>query len=93
MVIGVGCLELRIWQVSSLKEKRSVVKGIISRTQTKFNISIAEIGHLDIHKRAQIGIAYVSNDSAQAHRVLEKVVNFIESNFAVDLIDYSIEMV
>lgn len=92
MVIGVCELKLRIWHVNTLKEKRSIIKGIIGRTQSKFNVSIAEVGYLDVHKRSQIGIAYVSNDSAQAHRVLQKIVTFIESNFEVELIDYYIEM-
>ncbi len=93
MVIGVCELELRMGHVNSLKEKRSIIKSIINRTQTKFNVSIAEVGNLDVHKLSQIGIAYVSNDSAQAHRVLENIVSYIENNFAAELVDYSIEMI
>ena len=92
MVIGICEMELRIGYVDSLKGKRSVLKSLIGRVQTKFNISIAEVGLNDQHKQAKIGMAYVSNDSAQAHRVLENVVSFIENNFDIELIDYQIEM-
>lgn len=93
MVIGICEMELRLGYVDSLKGKRSIIKSLIGRVQAKFNVSIAEVGLNDQHKAARIGMAYVSNDTAQAHRVLENVVSFIEGNFDVELVDYQIEMV
>lgn len=93
MVVGVCEVVLRMGYVDSLKGKRHVVKSVIGRVQSKFNVSIAEVDYLDQHKQTEIGIAYVSNDTAQAHRVLENVVSFIENNFDVELIDYQIQMV
>lgn len=93
MVVGICELTIRMGYVDSLKGKRSVVKSIINRVAGKFNISIAEVDYLDHHKQALIGLAYVSNDTAQAHRVLENIVSFIENNFDIELLDYHIEMI
>lgn len=93
MVIGVCEIALRMGHANSLKEKRRIIKSIIGRIQSKYNISIAEVGNHDQHKLSLLGLSYVSNDSAQAHRVLEKIVFFIENNFEVELIDYQIEMI
>ncbi|MCK4261327.1 MAG: DUF503 domain-containing protein [Halanaerobiales bacterium] len=92
MVVGICEMKVRMAQVNSLKEKRRIIKSILGRVQSKFNVSISEVDYMDIHKQSQIGLAYVSNDSAQAHRVLENVVLFIENNFDIELLDYHIEM-
>jgi len=93
MVIGICEMELRMAHVNSLKEKRRIIKSILGRVQSKFNVSIAEVELMDLHKASKIGIAHVCNDSAQAHRVLENIVSFIENNFEIELVRYYIEMV
>ncbi|AZR73823.1 hypothetical protein BBF96_10755 [Anoxybacter fermentans] len=93
MVVGICEIELRMAHVNSLKGKRRIIKSIIGRVQSKFKVSIAEVEYQDLHKQAYLGIAYISNDSTHVHRVLEKVVLFIENNFEVELINYQIEMV
>lgn len=93
MVIGICEMEIRIGYANSLKEKRRIVKSILGRVQSKYNVSIAEVDYQDIHKQTQIGLAYVSNDSAQAHRVLENVVSYIENNFDIELLNYHMEMI
>ena len=36
--------------VTSLKEKRMVVKSLVEKTKHKFNVSVAEIENQDIHQ-------------------------------------------
>ncbi len=55
-------LELFIAESRSLKEKRSVLKRVLSRTQQTFSLSIAEVGEQDNWKHAVIGFAVVGND-------------------------------
>ncbi len=54
----------------SLKQKRSYVRPIIAMLK-KFEVSVAEVGHLDLHGRAAIGVAAVAADPAQARRVID----------------------
>jgi uncharacterized protein YlxP (DUF503 family) len=66
---------------SSLKEKRSRLAPILTRTRKEFNISISEIGLQDVWQSAWIGIACVSNDKVHNEQVLDKVIKFVEDNF------------
>lgn len=78
MVVGVGTLELYLFGVVSLKEKRGVVRSVIQRVQNQFHVSVAEVGSLDLHHKATIGFAVVSNDSRLANSVLDKIVDAVE---------------
>lgn len=76
----IGCLEIviAIPASDSLKEKRSVVKRLIERTRNRFNVSAAEVGANDEHRRAIIGITAVANDGPFVNSVLDKVLDYVE---------------
>ena len=93
MNVGICKVKLRLPENSSLKGKRQVVKSIITRTQNKFNVSIAEVDDNDLWQLATIGICCVSNDQRHTNEVLSRVVNFIrDSRFEAELLDYEIEI-
>ena len=77
----------------SLKDKRQVVKSVLSVIRNKFNVSAAEVDHLDSHKRADLAFAFVSNDKTFTNSVLDKIVDHVESNPSCEVIDYSIDFV
>ena len=62
MTVGVLQLELSIPEAMSLKDKRRVIKSLKDRIAHGHNVSIAEVGALDEHRRSIIGMAMVSND-------------------------------
>ncbi|AVP64294.1 MULTISPECIES: DUF503 domain-containing protein [Clostridium] len=80
MIIGTAKIHLYANWVHSLKEKRMIVKSIISKTKNKFNVSIAEVEMQDIHQSIVIGISCVSNSTKQADSIIQNVVNYIEGN-------------
>lgn len=80
MVIGTGVIELNLPGIHSLKQKRSVVKGLIARLHKTFNVSCAEVALNDAWQSAAIGVAVVSNSAAHAENVLENVIGWIEHN-------------
>ena len=45
--------------VHSLKEKRMVVKSLLSKMRNKFNVAVAEVGEQDIHQTIVIGVAAI----------------------------------
>jgi uncharacterized protein len=92
MVIGVLQLELSIQDAMSLKDKRRVVKSLKDRLANANNVSVAEVGALDEHRRSIIGLAMVGNDGRYVEGALSKLVDFVRSVRNVDLVDYSIEM-
>jgi len=76
----------------SLKDKRRVVKSLKDRIAHGHNVSIAEVGALDQHRRAILGLAMVSNDSRYVEGALSKIVDFVRANGKVDLVDYQIDL-
>jgi len=92
MHVGTLTLTLHLAEGSSLKDKRQVIKSLVETTRRKFNVSIAEVSDQDIWRRATIGIAVVSSDASFANRVLDKVLDYIESNPAVDVGAVEMEM-
>jgi len=92
MVTGTADIDFILHDCRTLKEKRSVVKSLIARTQNSFKISIAEIDFLDLCKRGRIGFAVVSNDRRYANSVIDKVINFIENLQLVDIIDVNVNL-
>jgi uncharacterized protein YlxP (DUF503 family) len=93
MCVGVLEIEFLLRGNTSLKGKRQILRSIKDRTRRKFNISIAEVDHNDLLQRASIGICCASNDRVHANRMLSEVVNFIEGNFQIEILDYSIEII
>lgn len=77
MFVGVLQAEISIPGSFSLKEKRSVVKGLLERLRREHGVAAAEVGELDTWNRATLGIAFVSNDARHAQSHLQQVVNHL----------------
>jgi len=92
MHIGVLQLELTIADAMSLKDKRRVIKSIKDRIAARNNVSIAEVGALDQHRRSILGVAMVANDARYVEGALSKLVDFVRKNPNVELEDYQIDM-
>ncbi|HEY3374249.1 MAG TPA: DUF503 domain-containing protein [Candidatus Aquicultor sp.] len=78
MVVGLLEIELFLPNANSLKDKRQVVKSIIGKVDSKFNVSISEVDNHDLWQRATIGIAHVSMTGEQTKHLLDHVDRFIE---------------
>ena len=92
MIIGSCSLKLRIYESYSLKDKRRVLKSIIEKIKSRFNVSIAEIDLNDNWQNAVIGFACVTNDSNHANQILSKVINFIDEDGRVEILEENIEI-
>jgi uncharacterized protein YlxP (DUF503 family) len=77
MIIGVMTANLHLQGIGSLKEKRSIVKSVIGRLQSRFNISISEVDHNDSKEIATLGISVVGNDTSFIESQLEAVATFM----------------
>ena len=92
MVVGVLQLELSVPDAFSLKDKRRVIKSLKDRIAHDHNVSIAEVGALDEHRRCVLGMAMVSNDGRYVEGALSKLVDFVRMVPQVSLIDYQIDL-
>ena len=66
--------------VTSLKAKRSIVKGLIGRLKSRFNISISEVDHQDAKTSAVVAIAMVSNDARFINQQFEAILKFMRND-------------
>ena len=80
MIVGVCHVMVQIPGARSLKDKRGVVKSLIARVSGRFNVSIAEVDHLDVYHTAGVGICCVSNSAQHADEVIQHVIRFVEDN-------------
>ena len=92
MHVGILQVEIAIPDAMSLKDKRQVVKSLKDRIAHGHNVSIAEVGALDEHRRSIIGIAMVSNDKRYVEGALSKLVDFVRMVPQASLLDYQIEL-
>lgn len=93
MVVGVGNIRLLIHQSSSLKAKRQVVKSILGRMRSKFDLSVAEVDDQDKWQLCTIGFAVVTNDSGHAHSMLEAITDYVEHLHLAEITDCRYEIV
>ena len=94
MSLGLCTVKLRLPENHSLKDKRRVLKSIVTRVRNKYNVAIAEMDDQDLWQLATLGIACLSNDAQQVDEVLSKVVDFItQSRFDIEILDYHIEII
>ena len=76
MVVGVGRMELELEGIRSLKKKRAVLSRILVRVRNRFDVSASEVGLQDVHGRALLAFAHVSNEGAHANEVMDRVLDF-----------------
>jgi uncharacterized protein YlxP (DUF503 family) len=88
MPVYVGALELDVLlgDVHSLKEKRSVVRPVVAELRRKFEVSVAEAGHLDLHRRALVGVAVVAADAAHVQEVLAAAERLVAARPELELL-------
>jgi uncharacterized protein YlxP (DUF503 family) len=80
-------LDLRIPGVTSLKEKRHVVKTLIASLRQRFNVAVAEVDHQDLWQRATLAVSAVSGEGHQVRRVMHEVERHVERFGSVEVID------
>ena len=83
----VGSLEcdVLLGDVRSLKQKRGVVRPVLAELR-RLDVSAAEVGHQDLHRRALIGVAVVAGDAAHVIDVLDQAERLVASRPELELL-------
>ena len=93
MFVGIARYELRLPEASSLKDKRAVLRRLLSILRQKFNVSVSEVDHLDLWQRATLGLALVTDTQYHARRVLQEIGRHVETHPGVELLSHSTDFV
>lgn len=86
MYVGTLSFDLLLGDVHSLKEKRSVVRPIVAELQRKYAVSAAEVEHMNLHRRAVVGLAVVSGDAGHLSDVLDRCERLVAGRPEVELL-------
>ncbi len=93
MNAGICKVKIHLLESRSLKDKRRIVKSIISRLRNQYNISIAEVDDQDLWQMVSLGIACVSNQNQHVDEILSRVLGFITSNYPeLEIVEQEMEI-
>lgn len=86
MWIGWIEFDLLLGDVHSLKEKRAIVRPLVSDLRRTFTVAAAETDSLDLHRRAGIGVSVVAADSRHVVEVLDAAETFVAGRPEIELL-------
>ncbi|MEV0147718.1 MULTISPECIES: DUF503 domain-containing protein [unclassified Nonomuraea] len=87
MYVGALTLDILLGDVHSLKQKRSVVRPLVAEVQRRFPaVAVAETGHLDLHRRAEVAIAVVSASAANCKEVMDACERLVAFRPEIELL-------
>ncbi|WP_049573859.1 DUF503 domain-containing protein [Nonomuraea sp. SBT364] len=87
MYVGALTLDILLGDVHSLKQKRSVVRPLVAELQRRFpGVAVAETGHHDLHRRAEVGIAVVSASAGNCKEVMDSCERLVAFRPEIELL-------
>ena len=93
MVVGALRIEFMMSDNRSLKGKRKVVRSMIDKVKSRFNVAIAEVGSNDKWQKIELGICAVGNDRRHIDSSLNRVLNFLDALYLAPIVDTEIEII
>jgi uncharacterized protein YlxP (DUF503 family) len=86
--VWIGWLEFDVLlgDVRSLKQKRSAIRPVIAELRRKFDVSAAETGDQDLHRRAGIGVGVVAADRIHVVDVLDAAERLVAERPELELL-------
>ena len=87
MYVAALTLDVMLGDVHSLKGKRGVIRPLVAELRRRYpGVAVAETGHLDLHRRAEIGVAAVSATAANAMSVLDECERLVARHPEIELL-------
>jgi uncharacterized protein YlxP (DUF503 family) len=92
MIVGTYLFELHLPECGSLKSKRHVLRSLKDRLRGRYNLSVAEVGGLDLWQRCTLAVATVSNDGRHVEEVLSRVFETVSREPRVAILEQHLEI-
>src|SRR3954449_6299469 len=86
MYVATMEFDLLLGDVHSLKEKRSIVRPIVAELRRRHDVAAAEAGHVELHRRAVIGVAVVAAEAGHCGEVLDACERLVAARPEVELL-------
>lgn len=72
--------DLLLGDVHSLKQKRGVLRPVIADLSRRTEAAAAEVGALDLHRRASVGVSVVAGDIDHVQNVLDRAERLVAND-------------
>jgi uncharacterized protein YlxP (DUF503 family) len=92
MVVGTLKIEFRLSENRSLKGKRKVVRSMVDKVKSRFNVAIAEVGANDKWQKIELGVCTVGNDRRYVDSSLNHILDFLESLYVAQIVNTEMEI-
>ncbi len=86
-------LDLFLPYCQSLKEKRMILRKTQDRLRSRFNFSVAEIGHQELWQRSQLGAVTVGADRRGREELADQFVRESEEMLGELLLESRVEII
>jgi uncharacterized protein YlxP (DUF503 family) len=86
--VGIVRIELHLPGCTSLKDKRSIVRGLKDRIRSRLHAAVAEVEFQDLWQRAALGVSVVSGESGHVSEMLQSVRHLVEGTYGAEIIDW-----
>jgi uncharacterized protein YlxP (DUF503 family) len=90
--VGVYLARLEAPWVTSLKEKRSLIKPVTEKLKSRFPVSVARLDGLDAHDWELIGATALSHDRVWLEGLLYKVGDFVAAHGTFRVVKSRVEL-
>ena len=93
MFVGILKIDIYLYQIGSLKEKRKFVNRVKDRLRNMFYCSIAETGSNDILNKVEFGLSSVSSEKTYLDGLFDKVESFLYEFSEIEMINLEKEII
>lgn len=77
-MIVIAEVECMLYNAHSLKDKRSVLKKVMSKLRKNFNVAITELDYHDLWQRTKFGIVTISTSYTHAEQIIQEVLRVMD---------------
>lgn len=79
-------------QNTSLKDRRRIVRSVLDRVRARHNVAVADLGPANDRQRAALAFTCVGSNQRLLERVLDAVLQQIESNSQAEVLESNVEI-
>lgn len=79
-------MDVLLGDVNSLKGKRALVRPVLAELRRRYEVAVAEAGHLDLHRRALLGVSCVAADASHVIRVMDQCERWVAARPELELL-------
>ena len=91
MNVALCVIQIHLPAVSSLKEKRQVLRSLKDGLRGHYNVSVAEIDHQDLWQRATLGIVGIASARLPLEQTFSSIQGEVERKVPGEILSCEIE--